>query len=53
VVALRALWFWASDPTVSRAIEALAADTPAALKAVSGHERGQPRIALVSRVNCR
>jgi hypothetical protein len=56
---------WASDPTVSRAIEALAGDAPAALKAidttarakaravVSGREMGQPRIAVVSRVNWR
>jgi hypothetical protein len=63
--ALRALWFWTSDPTVSRTIEALAADTPAALKAIDttaerrlglwcrGREMGQPRIAVVSRVNWR
>jgi hypothetical protein len=50
---------------VSRTIEALAANTPAALKAidttarakaravVSGREMGQPRIAVVSRVNWR
>jgi hypothetical protein len=56
---------WASDPTVSRTIEALAADAPATLKAigttapakaravVSGREMGQPRIAVVSRVNWR
>jgi hypothetical protein len=56
---------WASDPTVSRTIEALAADAPAALKAigttapakaravVSGREMGQPRIEVVSRVNWR
>ena len=65
VAALRAPWFWVSDPTVSCTIEALAADTPAALKAVdtaarakaravvSGSEMGQPRIAVVSRVNWR
>jgi hypothetical protein len=56
---------WASDPTVSRTIEALAADEPAVLKAigttarakaravVSGRGMGQPRIAVVSRVNWR
>lgn len=42
---------WASDLTVSRTIEALAADAPAALKAID--EMGQPRIAVVSRVNWR
>jgi hypothetical protein len=54
-----------SDPTVSRTIEALAPDAPAALKAidaaapakartaVSGREMDQPRIAVVSRVNWR
>jgi hypothetical protein len=56
---------WASDQTASRTIEALAADAAAALKAidttapataravVSGREMGQPRIAVVSRVNWR
>ena len=42
---------WASDPRVSRTIEALAADAPAALTAID--EMGQPRIAVVSRVNWR
>ena len=56
---------WASDPTVSCTIEALAADAPAALKSIGttapaearavvpGREMGQPRIAAVSRVNWR
>ena len=42
---------WASGPTLSGTIEALAVDVPAALKAID--EMGQPRIAVVSRVNWR
>jgi hypothetical protein len=38
---------WASDPTVTRTIEALAADTPAALKAIDTTARGKAR-AVVS-----
>jgi hypothetical protein len=56
---------WASDPAVPRTIEASAADAPAALKAIGttapakaravvpGRGMGQPRIAVVSRVNWR
>jgi hypothetical protein len=55
----------ALDPTLFRTVEALAADAPAALKAIGttapaearavvpGRKMGQPRIAVVSRVNWR